>query len=122
MKRTIIVSLATLFFSAACADMSAAEPRVLSGGVQGAGNDALLGPAAGSATIDAAVGGGTGLLAGSAHDQHQKPQEAASKSRKASESKKPGPRKPAKRGPTKKVPEKATPPPPEATSAALHVM
>jgi hypothetical protein len=52
--------------------MSPTEQRVLSGGAIGAAGGTLIGLAAGSPAIGAAVGGGAGLLGGFAYDQYQK--------------------------------------------------
>jgi osmotically inducible lipoprotein OsmB len=57
-----------------CAGMSPTEQRVLSGGAIGASGGALVGLAAGSPAIGAAVGGGAGLLGGLVYDQYQKSQ------------------------------------------------
>ena len=57
-----------------CAGMSPTEQRVLSGGAMGAAGGTLIGLAAGSPAIGAAVGGGAGLLGGFAYDQYQKSQ------------------------------------------------
>lgn len=57
-----------------CANMSPTEQRVLSGGAMGAAGGSLIGLAAGSPAIGAAVGGGAGLLGGFVYDQYQKSQ------------------------------------------------
>ena len=57
-----------------CAGMSSTEQRVLSGGAMGAAGGTLIGLAAGSPALGAAVGGGAGLLGGFVYDQYQKSQ------------------------------------------------
>ena len=73
MKQALVVLLAALVFSG-CAGMSPTEQRVLSGGAIGASGGTLIGWAAGSPAIGAAVGGGVGMLGGLAYDQYQKSQ------------------------------------------------
>ena len=73
MKRMIVVmSVALSILSAGCANMSATEQRVLSGGAIGAGSGAVIGALAGSAGLGAAAGAGAGLLGGFIYDQAQK--------------------------------------------------
>jgi osmotically inducible lipoprotein OsmB len=57
---------------AGCANMSATEQRVLSGGAVGASSGAIIGALAGSAGLGAAAGAGAGLLGGYIYDQAQK--------------------------------------------------
>jgi len=52
--------------------MSATQQRVLSGGAIGASSGALIGWAAGSPAVGAAIGGGVGMLGGFIYDQFQK--------------------------------------------------
>lgn len=53
-----------------CGDTTAS--RSLSAGAIGAGAGALIGAAAGSTPMGAAIGGGVGLLGGFLYDQHKK--------------------------------------------------
>jgi osmotically inducible lipoprotein OsmB len=72
MKRKIIIMLLALVVIAGCANMSATEQRVLSGGAVGASSGAIIGALAGSAGLGAAAGAGAGLLGGYIYDQAQK--------------------------------------------------
>lgn len=73
MKKTMMVLVVALLLPlAGCANMSATEQRVLSGGAIGAGSGAVIGALAGSAAIGAAAGAGAGLLGGFIYDQAQK--------------------------------------------------
>ncbi len=73
MKKALAIMVVALVFSG-CAGMSPTEQRVLSGGAIGASGGTLIGWAAGSPAIGAAVGGGVGMLGGLAYDQYQKSQ------------------------------------------------
>jgi len=73
MKKTLAIMVIALALSG-CAGMSPTEQRVLSGGAIGASGGTLIGMAAGSPAIGAAVGGGAGLLGGLVYDQYQKSQ------------------------------------------------
>ncbi len=73
MERMIaVVSVVFLPLIAGCANMSATEQRVLSGGAIGASGGAVIGALAGSAALGAAAGAGAGLLGGIIYDQAQK--------------------------------------------------
>ncbi len=73
MRKTLAIMVAALVVSG-CAGMSTTEQRVLSGGAIGASGGTLIGWAAGSPAIGAAVGGGAGMLGGFLYDQYQKSQ------------------------------------------------
>ena len=73
MRKTLAIMVAALVFSG-CAGMSTTQQRVLSGGAIGASGGTLIGWAAGSPAIGAAVGGGAGMLGGYLYDQYQKSQ------------------------------------------------
>jgi hypothetical protein len=72
MKKMALLILVATVALGGCANMSATEQRVLSGGAMGAAGGALIGAAAGSAAIGASAGGGAGLLGGYVYDQYQK--------------------------------------------------
>ncbi len=72
--RKALVILVLVMVVSGCAGMSPTEQRVLSGGAMGAAGGTLIGLAAGSPAVGAAIGGGTGLLGGFAYDQYQKSQ------------------------------------------------
>lgn len=72
MKRVMILVLAGTLLLAGCAGMSSTEQRMLSGGAVGASSGALIGWAAGSPAVGAAVGGGAGVLGGYLYDRYQK--------------------------------------------------
>lgn len=73
MTKALAIMVIALVVSG-CAGMSPTEQRVLSGGAMGAAGGTLIGLAAGSPAIGAAVGGGAGLLGGYVYDQYQKSQ------------------------------------------------
>jgi osmotically inducible lipoprotein OsmB len=73
MRQALAIMVVSLVISG-CAGMSPTEQRVLSGGAIGASGGTLIGLAAGSPAIGAAVGGGAGLLGGYVYDQYQKSQ------------------------------------------------
>jgi uncharacterized membrane protein len=73
MRKTVAIMVTALVMGG-CAGMSPTEQRVLSGGAIGASGGTLIGLAAGSPAIGAAVGGGAGLLGGYVYDQYQKSQ------------------------------------------------
>ncbi len=68
----VVLLVAAWLPLAGCANMSATEQRVLSGGAIGAGSGAVIGALAGSAAIGAAAGAGAGALGGYIYDQAQK--------------------------------------------------
>jgi uncharacterized membrane protein len=72
MKQAIIFILIGALLAGGCAGMSSTEQRMLSGGAIGASSGALIGWAAGSPAVGAAVGGGAGALGGLLYDQYQK--------------------------------------------------
>jgi len=72
MKKTILVVVALAVLSGGCAGMSSTEQRMLSGGAMGASSGALIGWAAGSPAVGAAIGGGAGVLGGFLYDRYQK--------------------------------------------------
>ncbi len=72
MKKVVILVLLAALLVAGCAGMSYTEQRVLSGGAIGASGGALVGWAAGSPAVGAAVGGGAGLVGGYLYDRYQK--------------------------------------------------
>jgi osmotically inducible lipoprotein OsmB len=71
-KNLILVVLVATLLLSGCANMSATEQRVLSGGAIGAASGAVIGAAAGSAALGAAAGAGAGLVGGYVYDQYQK--------------------------------------------------
>jgi osmotically inducible lipoprotein OsmB len=71
-KNLILVVLVTTLLLSGCANMSATEQRVLSGGAIGAASGAVVGAVAGSAALGAAAGAGAGLVGGYVYDQYQK--------------------------------------------------
>jgi osmotically inducible lipoprotein OsmB len=74
MKKTIVLVMVATLMLGGCAGMSSTEQRVLSGGAMGASSGALIGWAAGSPAVGAAIGGGAGMLGGYLYDQYQKSQ------------------------------------------------
>jgi osmotically inducible lipoprotein OsmB len=72
MKKVVILVLLAALLVGGCAGMSYTEQRVLSGGAIGASGGALIGWAAGSPAVGAAVGGGAGLVGGYLYDRYQK--------------------------------------------------
>ncbi len=72
MKQTVILILIGALLVSSCAGMSSTEQRMLSGGAIGASSGALIGWAAGSPAVGAAVGGGAGVVGGLIYDQFQK--------------------------------------------------
>jgi len=72
MKTVVILVLVGVLLVGGCAGMSSTQQRMLSGGAIGASGGALIGWAAGSPAVGAAVGGGAGVLAGFLYDQIQK--------------------------------------------------
>ena len=74
MKKTIILVMVATLMLGGCAGMSSTEQRVLSGGAMGASSGALIGWAAGSPAVGAAIGGGAGMLGGYLYDRYQKSQ------------------------------------------------
>jgi len=74
MRRAVALVMALALLLGGCAGMSTTQQRVLSGGAIGASGGALIGWAAGSPAVGAAVGGGAGLLGGYLYDQIQKSQ------------------------------------------------
>jgi hypothetical protein len=60
-----------------CANMSATEQRVTTGGLGGAAAGAALGAIGGNAALGAAAGAGAGVIGGYLWDQHKKGEEAA---------------------------------------------
>ena len=74
MKKTIVLVMVATLMLGGCAGMSSTEQRVLSGGAMGASSGALIGWAAGSPAVGAAIGGGAGMLGGYIYDQYQKSQ------------------------------------------------
>lgn len=72
MKQTVILILIGALLVSGCSGMSSTEQRMLSGGAIGASSGALIGWAAGSPAVGAAVGGGAGALGGLIYDQYQK--------------------------------------------------
>lgn len=74
MRRTVVLVLVATLLLGGCAGMSTTEQRVLSGGAIGASSGALIGWAAGSPAVGAAIGGGAGLLGGYLYDRYQKSQ------------------------------------------------
>ena len=74
MKKTIVLVMVATLMLGGCAGMSSTEQRVLSGGAMGASSGALIGWAAGSPAVGAAIGGGAGMLGGYLYDRYQKSQ------------------------------------------------
>lgn len=72
MKKTILVVVALAVLAGGCAGMSSTEQRMLSGGAMGASSGALIGWAAGSPAVGAAIGGGAGVVGGFLYDRYQK--------------------------------------------------
>jgi uncharacterized membrane protein len=72
MKKILVLAVAATLVVSSCAGMTTTEQRVLSGGAIGASGGALVGWAAGSPAIGAAVGGGAGALGGLIYDQFEK--------------------------------------------------
>lgn len=72
MKTVFILLVAATLLVAGCSGMSYTTQRALSGGAIGAGGGALIGLAAGSPAVGAAVGGGVGVLGGLLYDQYEK--------------------------------------------------
>lgn len=72
MKQAVTLLLVATLLVGGCAGMSTTQQRVLSGGAIGASGGALIGLAAGSPAVGAAVGGGAGLLGGFLYDQYKK--------------------------------------------------
>lgn len=74
MKETVLLLIALTILAGGCAGMSTTEQRVLSGGAIGASSGALVGWAAGSPAVGAAIGGGAGMLGGLLYDRFEKSQ------------------------------------------------
>lgn len=71
---TTVVLVAAL---GGCANMSATEQRVTTGGLGGAAAGAALGAIGGNAALGAAAGAGAGIIGGYLWDQHKKGEESA---------------------------------------------
>ncbi len=74
MKKMVILVMAAALLLGGCSGMSYTQQRVLSGTAIGASGGTLIGWAAGSPWIGAAVGAGAGALGGVLYDQYQKSQ------------------------------------------------
>lgn len=74
MKKTVVLVVVCALLLGSCAGMTHTEQRVLSGGAIGASSGALIGWAAGSPAVGAAVGGGAGMLGGFIYDRYEKSQ------------------------------------------------
>lgn len=74
MKKLIVLVMVAGLLLAGCSGMSSTQQRVLSGGAIGASSGALIGWAAGSPAVGAAIGGGAGMLGGYLYDRYQKSQ------------------------------------------------
>lgn len=72
MRKIAVVVMVAALMVGGCAGMSSTEQRVLSGGAIGASGGALVGWAAGSPAVGAAIGGGAGMLGGYLYDRYQK--------------------------------------------------
>lgn len=72
MKKAIILMLVVALTLGGCSGMSSTQQRMLSGGAIGASGGALIGWAAGSPAVGAAVGGGAGALGGLLYDTYQR--------------------------------------------------
>jgi uncharacterized membrane protein len=72
MKKAAMVLVVAALGLGGCANMSATQQRVLSGGAIGVSSGTLIGLAAGSPAAGAAIGGGAGLLTGYLYDQYRK--------------------------------------------------
>ena len=73
----VVGILAATLFLGGCANMSATEQRVVTGGAMGAAGGALIGAMAGNAGMGAAIGGLTGAAGGYVYDRHEKSKQAA---------------------------------------------
>lgn len=74
MKRIVVLVMVAALLVGGCSGMSTTQQRVLSGGAIGAGSGALIGWAAGSPAVGAAVSAGAGAVGGLIYDQYQKSQ------------------------------------------------
>jgi len=74
MKSAVTLVLVGILLAGGCSGMSTTQQRVLSGGAIGASSGALVGWAAGSPAVGAAIGGGAGVVGGLLYDQYQKSQ------------------------------------------------
>ena len=72
MKKAIVLLVVLSLALGGCSGMNATQERVLSGGAIGASSGALIGWAAGSPAVGAAIGGGAGLLGGLIYDQYER--------------------------------------------------
>lgn len=72
MKKAIVLIVVLALALGGCSGMNATQERVLSGGAIGATSGALIGWAAGSPAVGAAIGGGAGLLGGLIYDQYER--------------------------------------------------
>jgi len=72
MKKAIVLIVVLALALGGCSGMNATQERVLSGGAIGASSGALIGWAAGSPAVGAAIGGGAGLLVGLIYDQYER--------------------------------------------------
>ena len=72
MKKAIVLIVVLALALGGCSGMNATQERVLSGGAIGASSGALIGWAAGSTAVGAAIGGGAGLLGGLIYDQYER--------------------------------------------------
>jgi len=72
MKKAIVLLVVLALALGGCSGMNATQERVLSGGAIGASSGALIGWAAGSPAVGAAIGGGAGLLGGLIYDQYER--------------------------------------------------
>ena len=73
----VVGILAVTVSLAGCANMTATQQRVVSGGAMGAAGGALIGAMAGNAGMGAAIGGLTGVAGGYVYDRHEKSKQAA---------------------------------------------
>ena len=75
--RSVAAALLAAIVCTGCANMTATEQRVVSGGAMGAAGGAIIGAIAGNAGMGAAIGAGAGVLGGLAVDRHEKSKERA---------------------------------------------
>ena len=72
MKKAIVLIVVLALALGGCSGMNATQERVPSGGAIGASSGALIGWAAGSPAVGAAIGGGAGLPGGLIYDQYER--------------------------------------------------
>lgn len=76
-KLVFVVTAASVFGLAGCADLDPAAQRAMTGGLAGAGAGALIGSLSGNMGMGAAIGAGLGAAGGFVYEGHVQSRERA---------------------------------------------